>query len=598
MLHKIFNFLLQKKIYFIFILIGIGAIQINSHMKRQDNKSYLSTMLNYYEGNYLAGSDSKIYYRSQVDHYYLYSSDKDGSNRKRMVDKVPGAIFSIGNWIYFVSISDDQNLYRISKDGDNLEKIINQKVKDLNLIGETFYYRSDYNEEYDTNHLVKKNLVENSQESQYIYYFEIDKESPQLMLGYNSICLLSDGKKLYSTVMENIGVLEEGANSWHDIAINVLTREMSVLDSLPNQNLMYSIIYKEHLYYVIYDDVLKMRCLMQKTLHGDKVKKIIWNEDLNIDDCKFYQNYLYIKTEHSIQKINLNTLHTEIIAERLNRVSDFFLLTDGTIFVKANEIKNCGDLWYWYNTESKELVLFEDSVECPYVSASCVNLSEKMKDFPEGSFQIPYVTQEYTKEKYMKRDNTFEGEDGQSISVKLPVFNEKVQGYKKINMILQSRMEAYIQKGKKAIQSKSPGKEQYKLVYYYVYVDDQYTCICYSESFREKGEKQSTILFSTETGNELSMDDLFTVPRDGYLEYISFAIYKELEMRQESDSLFRIAQEKFNENIFAKEFNIEKFILTERGIVVFYNWGSVAIGALHAPFFEISYDYLKPIMKK
>lgn len=590
----------RKHIYFLFIVIVImiGAIQINSKTMMPDDQSYLSTMLNYYDGNCLAGSDNKIYYRSQTDHYYLYSSDYDGSNRKRMANKVPGAIYPMGNWIYFVSITDDQNLYRISKEGNHLEKIINQKVKNLNLIGETFYYRSEYHEEYDANHLVQKNLTEDSQESQYIYFFEIDKEFPQLMLGYESKCLLSDGKKLYSTVMKNTNISEEEkSKSWHDISINVLTGETLVLGSSPNQNLNYSFIYKEHLYYVIYDDTLKARCLLQKTLYEDNVKRIVWNDDLKIEDCKFYQNYVYIQNENAIQRINLKTLKTDIIVDGLNKVSDFFLLADGTIFIKSSEIKGCGDLWYRYHADSKEMVLFEDPVECPYVIASSVNLSEELREFPEGSFKIPYATQEYTREKYAKGDKIFEGEDGQNLYIKLPVFNDGIKGYKKINTIMQRQMEAFIQKGKDIIQSQSPGKEQYKLEYYYVYVDDQYTCICYSESFREKGEKQRAILFSSETGDELSMDDLFTVSRDQYLEYISFAICKELEIYHEFD-LFRTVQEEFNENILVKEYDIKNFILTDQGIVVFYDWYSIAIGALHAPFFEISYDYLKPIMKK
>lgn len=300
--------------------------------------------------------------------------------------------------------------------------------------------------------------------------------------------------------------------------------------------------------------------------------------------------------DDSIQRYDLKTLKKEVVADDLERVSEFFLLNDGSIFIKSSRIEGCGDLWYRYDDDLKEILLIEKSVEFPYVVASRFALAERMNEFAADSYKIPYITQESILETYVEKLSTYEGEEEQNISIMLPVFAETVPGYERINITMQKKMEELIQKGTKIVEQQLPEKKHYKIVPYYVYVDDRFTCVCYSEKFRDNSEEQSTILFSTETGEELDLDDLFAFPRDKYLEYISFAVYKEIEMHNGFKGSFERVKEEFNENILVTNYNIKNFILTEQGIVVFYPKYAIADGAENAPFFEISYEYLSSIM--
>lgn len=85
------------------------------------------------------------------------------------------------------------------------------------------------------------------------------------------------------------------------------------------------------------------------------------------------------------------------------------------------------------------------------------------------------------------------------------------------------------------------------------------------------------------------MDDLFAIPRDKYLDFISFAVYKELELHNGFKMSFGHVKENFNENILVKNYNIKNFILTKQGIaflfqLFYHRWHRICT------FFEISYD--------
>lgn len=591
--NKRFKNIVMIVLIMIIVPILIIVVFFNRSKTEVRNQSYSNSMLNYYQGNCLGLNDKKVYYRSQTDHYYLYSSNIDGSSRELLVSKVPGAIYPLGEWIYFISVSDNQELYRISEDGKNLEKILDQKVEDLILIDDVFYYRSEYKAEYDVNHMINKSQASYVNDKQYVYSYKIGADTPQMIFGENSTGLISDGEKLYVSIMKS---MSESETIWYDISLDVLNGETKLLELPPDCYLASSSIYQNQLYYVDFDNDLQKYYLKQKSLDTNEERKIIGSDSLDIRNCKFYNNLVYIMMDNSIQRYNLKTLKKEIMADGLEKISEFFLLPDGTIFIKSGRIEGCGDLWYRYDDDLKEMVLIEKPVEFPYMIASALNPVEGMNEFPEGSYKIPYVTQELVQERYVEKISAYEGEKEQNISIKLPVFAKTVPGYERINGTLQNKMEELIQKGNKIVQQQPPEKKYYEIVPYYVYVDDRFTCVCYSETFGDNLEEQSTILFSSETGDELSMDDLFAVLRDQYLEFISFAVYKELEMQNGFNESFGRVKEDFNENILVTNYNIKNFILTKQGLVVFYPRYLIADGTERAPFFEISYDYLKPIM--
>ena len=113
-----------------------------SESKEERKGLFINEMFNYSQGNYLTASDGCIYFRSQTDSYYLYTSDMNGDNRRLLVSEIPGAIYPVDSWVYFVNISDDKKLYRVNKNGTLLQQVTDHSVEDLVLLGDTFYYRS------------------------------------------------------------------------------------------------------------------------------------------------------------------------------------------------------------------------------------------------------------------------------------------------------------------------------------------------------------------------------------------------------------------------------------------------------------------------
>lgn len=545
-----------------------------------DGKPFVNEMSNYSGGDYLTSSDGSIYYRSQTDHYYLYASDADGKNQRLLASEIPGSIYPAGDWVYFVNISDRKKLYRVKKEGELLEQVMDQPVHDLILIGDTFYYHSEYREEYDTDHMAED---KDERKRDYFYSYKIGDQRPRLRYKRRDTSFGSDGEMFYSITMEPMDVFYK---------VRDLLKGHLKYVKPDYGECIWPKVYLDSLFYKTYRDDQSSCYLKRKSLDSQERDTTVWMSE-SLEDYQFYDGCVYIKDRDSIKRVDLWTLESETVASDLELGERFVLTPDGNIFIKGFE-EGCGDVWY-RTDRNKQKIPLEEPKEFPYVIASSLRTSKTDRPFDEvghieGLDRIPYVTSDRTKRLYIESDYIYERED---VYIQFPVFKDTIPGYQEINKAFELKAEEMVN-GNTTVKGK-PLPKDYTLQSFYVYVDDEYVCVSYREQFRYYHD-HGTFLFSSVTGEELCLDDIFCVPRREYLKAFYYAIGKELELQGTFGLPFYV-KEPWEDDLIER-FYIYNFALTDKGIIVFYYEGSIACNAAGIPFFEIRYDYFDGILQQ
>lgn len=563
--------------------ISIGIIHRNKTDRTRDGYQF-NLFMDQSNKDYLTMADGRIYYRSQTDHYYLYSSAADGSDKRRLATKIPGAIFVVGDDVYFINVSDGKGLYRIQKDGGGLEQVIDQSIRDIVLLDDVFYYIAAYSERYDKDGSVRDPVRGYAGDvpyyDPYVYSYKIGEDGPRLLSDrFCGYYLLSDGKEAYAELWETEG--------YSTVCISDGGSKAS-----PQ-----GLVYGDSLYHVDHDEDRAVYSLWQEPIGIGRGKEIVCTEE-EIQDIRFLGGHVYISVDDRIQRTDLSTLETETILSGLEDMLSYVLLPDGQIFVKCSVPGGYGELWYRYDEGAGQLVLFEETEGLPHMIASFLAPPGEDRPYtyvlPDGSVFIPYITPEEVRETYIDREMVYQNGE---ISIGLPMFSDAVPAYRQINRNLQVYMDSSIQKGREVIASQYPDKRNYKLRVFYVYVDDRYVCLTYMENFEERRHDINTLLFSAETGEQLCLDDLFSVPREIYEGYIFFAIGKAQELYDHSDPP-SYAVHPLDEGDMVKYYDINKFTLTEQGLVVFYHKGTIENVNWGTPFFEIDHQYFSDIYRK
>ncbi len=348
----------------------------------------------------------------------------------------------------------------------------------------------------------------------------------------------------------------------------------------------------DSLFYKTYRDDQSSCYLKRKSLDSQERDTTVWMSE-SLEDYQFYDVCVYIKDSDSIKRVDLWTLESETVASGLEPGERFVLTPDGNIFIKGFE-EGYGDVWY-RTDGNKQKIPLEEPKEFPYVIASSLRTSKTDRPFDEvghieGLDRIPYVTSDRTKRLYIESDYIYERED---VYIQFPVFKDTIPGYQEINKAFELKVEEMVN-GNTTVKGK-PMPKDYTLQSFYVYVDDEYVCVSYREQFRYYHD-HGTFLFSSVTGEELCLDDIFCVPRREYLKAFYYAIGKELELQGTFGLPFYV-KEPWEDDLIER-FYIYNFALTDKGIVVFYYEGSIACNAAGIPFFEIRYDYFDGILQQ
>lgn len=531
------------------------------------------TMTNIYEGNCLSSDEERYYYRSQSDQYYLYSSDFNGNNSIKLVEAVPGAIYVKDEWVYFENLSDNEKLYRVRADGGNLQKITDIKMKNIILYEKYFYYISENN---------------------LLCRMEMEHWQPQILNNTEISFFITDGS--------NFALLSE---RWVD---NNLFKDI-IICSMEGMEKKYlcDFTYLQRFYldsnYLYYEDV------------NHSIQRICWNMKENDLQAEFisdvegrwtlFKDYIYLCEKGNVSILHLKDRKKEPLFEIPYDIKLFYLINNEILIQYVDsDSSQYGRLWYRYDKELNECVLIEKLPYLPNIICSMDDPSEMFSYGTKVDIAEEYLDEEiiYHYEKEILSDNYDTGiGHPDCIDIKFPQFNSKVKSAEIINTKLKKLLEKEKKIGEEIVFSSDKRESQenktYEAYAYYVYVNDEYVCIQYicrktEDKFRYRD--RYTLLYSTETGEQLDIKDILLKNNRKYRDILTFTISKYLEAN-EVDKIWLsqyVGEDALRGYTIEKGLKEESFFLTENGLVVVFEY---TFNSREATTFEISYEFLESV---
>ncbi len=463
-------------------------------------------------------------------------------------------VYHNGNY-YYQSSADHFYLYKSDQSGKNQECVVKQVPKEIYVLGEWIYF-TNYS---DGQNLYRVRIDGTEQEK------ILNKEIKRFVPFEDKIIYIApnDEQKncLYSwSEQEGTEIMFEGGCVW------ICT----------DGNYLYL-----------------------RTDHEDNKMVVFDREEKLVLQEPEWENEPFIESPEQLD-IQAKRKVVEEANWEYGGISDFCIVNE-KIFFKQMESKEKGELWYWIDVEDGEPKVFEDMepyefvdvVSDAFIDASYADeFSGKNSARGTDFWDCDYVIEEIS--------NT-EDEDTISVSIKLPQLNSSIQAYQKINEKTRIDAENFqnelMRQAKYVKQNEPKGWEQQytgHLEYIYAYADAKYVSIVYWKFLGRNGIDSDydwyvTKLYSAETGEEIEIDELFTVGIDEILLRFSFAIRKSPFFKFLNSDVDMLERHN-SDNPSYRSY----YLLTERGIDVFFIEIPRTKATTH---FIIAYDEFEDILK-
>jgi len=525
--------------------------------------------------------DGYYYFQSAADHLYLYRADEQGENRECLAKQIPRELYVVGDWVYFTNLSAGGTLYRIGKEGGEPEEIFPQRIKRFLPLGEILYCLTEEGSLYSWG----------------------EGRGAELLYDGDSPWLTTDGTFLYLPIP-----MREGESS-RTIVLDTEGRIAARFDGfltgmIPDRGNMYYLEPSNNDYYI-------MRSSIEdgKTEEMAKVPRAISKQ---IWDCGFVKegNYLYVvcwdssshprETVLNIYRYDLQKKEWEQSYSK--QISDLYLswawkasnisIANGSLFYKLPCIgpdgiceDGKGELWYRTGLGDWEEELFEDMEPVQVRDAYSILHSA---DKERSAYQADDCV--YQDEK--------EADDGKitKLDIVLPQFNDRIPAYEEINRhILDDAERFYRELSESAEYNGDTAQEPWEWFsgdwrYLYAYADDHYVSVLYWDCAAYEQYDMSEVihkryvtrLYSAQTGEELEIEDLFTVSEEELMIRFAYTVRKSF-----SGMYFLRDDFSMLDNCFYRRY----YLLTETGIDVILVENLVT-KEYH---FEISYEELEDI---
>ena len=514
---------------------------------------------------------------------------------------MPAEICVDHDLVYFINASDGQTLYCIGTDGKNLTKLGNFPMQNMVLIEGKIYFLSVYDREEDPFYQL---LEEQAEGDRYLYMMDLNESNH---LEYFNCRLLAakvceefttDGEWLYYICRkENKTILYRSDMNGEKEEI-VWQGEEWIFNFVPYQGKLYSSIKRENTWYFA------------------ELREGEW--EILRDGGSFFiaEGSVYLYNRNEISSFCLETGEKEkqiaIAIGEEEREIDFFrarneeiFFVNGSLICKCWESEEKGIVWHIWEEDKEQFLLLED-IE-PFERAMLVRDTSWNREYlfykPGEANDIQYLDGEReAEESYgVREDGTGYG----MFSLRLPLFGTKIQGRELINqkimeiekLALEDRDSFFqqIQEEEEKGYGESCRSWFRQHDYSNLYVGKRYISFCYyirgySGGMRQ-WEEAVPLTFDRETGEYLTMDQLFTVDKNVYMKRLSSAIYKYGELNGKDYHW----NESFYRNVLVKNFDPYCFYLTPDGIVLCYKRYAIAAGASGNPAFEIPYSWFEDI---
>lgn len=564
----------RKLLIILMLFLLLGTVIGMFFHKSKDTIEYNQICSSDYTRFNYNGKD--YFYQSSADYFYLYKSNENGEKKECLAQQVPREIYMINNQVFFTNMSDGQTLYRINTDGSKLEQVLKHRINRMVPVNESFYYISA--------------------EDGYIYSWS-EEQGTNLLYGEKCNWLSTDGRFLYIELMDESKEDKTFCTIVMDSSGNIISQFSEWFYAcLPDQQL---------LYYLENNTLMSISCL---TNEKNEITRIpIHTEQEAVAGMNQWKDNIYVMCYENgdgtyyLYEYNLNTDLWRTVNTGSLSGSDWsykgfsdFHIADGKVFFKKMAGEGKGELWYWICIKTGEADFFEDMQPFENVNV----LQEDFMTMCQGATEQSRF--------YLDRDLAYEetkmDEGGNLIKTQLllPKLNQNIAAYQKINQKIQQDAEdfyeeqmefaSYIKNAADEWEKESSGNWQY----IYAYADPDYVSVVYWKFIGRNGlsdikeDKYEVRLYSSITGEEINIADLFSISKNEMLLRLSYAIRK----TDEGIRFFYDDMELLDRHESDNQSYKSYYILTKKGINIFF----VERVRTHIKSFIIDFNELDDIM--
>lgn len=499
----------SKRIYTLVFTITILLTVLFFITNKRDELQWICQM-DYTE---ITFADGFYYYKSEADNFYLYRTDEAGQYQQCIIRQVPKEIYVVGDWVYFTNLSEGSKLYRVKTDGSGLEMVCAEKISRFFPIGSLFYCLSQ------------------GENGDKIFVCTSDGKTKTIYEG-ECYWISTDGKVLYLN-LESMG---EHMRYW-TVAINKSGEikeeyETYMRDLIPTER---------YLYYSEGQEIIRLDKNTGKRTSfkipdfigdGQRVfRYVVWNEEIYVlflDKKENGESYRFFQLNKSTGIFEALCEDTDLSGSMflLDRINCLYLV-NGKIFYKNYVAEGKGELWHMLELSGGGPTIFEEMEEPVTIDTSLPG-----DFFYNGS-----------REGFLDQDIVYEAEreDGEGnvmgTEMILPKISKDISAADLINSKIKREAENFYEEQViyhgNVIGEIEDGEKRTDglLSCDYIYADENYVSIVYRRAlWNSDGEygtrEYVTRLYSSSTGEELQIDDLFKVKWEEVLLRFSYLIRK------------------------------------------------------------------------
>lgn len=578
------------------------------------------------QGNRITYEDGYYYYASQLDNYFLYRVKEDGSEPVCLAKVHPGTIFVDEDVIYFVNLSDSKAIYRIGTDGSDMQKICDNSYNNIQMSAEYIYFLDTYEREADIRRLVAEAEAEelSSWDDEFLYRIRKDGSGKELILTDAKNYMINTengGKVMYD------GYIYCGRYRWSEESdkwITAVTRydldgeneeavccfdfRGDILVFGSDRIYCYSNTYyledegKIGLYTTWKKEMkylpnmkLTDYCIYKGTLYGVR-------EDENNRSTKVYSLEYYGETQW--EEIYCND--TDCVVSRGYVATDIYATEQG-IFFRQFVSPEEGVKWFSLG-EGENVEKWENEKEIPIIiQASRMEYTGEYisikPEFKSTNGYEEYLGEDLTYEEFYRKDGTdiyTSGKDYNPYTIRLPQFNEKIEGYRKINAYFQNVYQEalgykeeffdMLDEESKKEEEGFPNPNLYEGIGYdYVYIGEKYITVAkyrYGYWGGKRGwNAEEPVTFERKTGRVVSLEEFFGNSQEEAVAIATASIYKYMESGEGYGAKYFLK----NEDVLTERFIPEQFFLFPEGIGLYYRRYAIDCGAAGDYVFIVPY---------
>ena len=582
-----------------------AAVKGMKHSNRNEVRPYVSMADAFVQGDSMVYTDGWYYYCSQLDHYYLYRAREDGTEQTLLAKVMTESIYVDGDTVYFLNINDDMTLYRVGTDGSGLCRLSDISLPDLKAWGDYFYFS-----------------CAGKDSAAGLYRMKKDGSGLDLLVEGNVLQFVTDGERL-TYILE-----DKEARKYLLYRADMNGENRSAIWELSSERIRWSDLQltPDFLYCTQKDETGRLyRLDLADVVPGEQIAV------LPDGDWQIANGSIYCMTEEKKDGIRTVRLY-RLIEEGPDRAVGKWgserreaeaSAMDGWELLYENTAQGNGTKSYWGNLASfyvTEKHIFVREFWSVEEGVLWVSLDEEMQpSLWENSQQVPVVTPAVERDygerssvimslhtpdysMYMAEELTYEDSFGVygpetaygEFSIRLPQFNEEIEGYQKINRFFQERYEWALEEKERFYEEDLNIGCSYfeKVDYKYMYLDEDYLTVSGGlygwiggiRDFR----REMPVTFDRQSGEALSLGDLFAVPEEEAMLRLFASVYKYMECSEMGSRLG------LSNTILRDYYNVKQFYLTEDGIGLYY--AMYTIGGNGDFLFVIPYEAVADIL--